>query len=102
MAYVIDDRLTEAVVAFVGTPGRLSVPSSDEIVYATFGDAAKDLLARVKAIVDPLYDADPPLWHGLESDQIYPSISAFVSSRHPELGPEAVRAIANGYCFDWK
>lgn len=99
---MIDEQLTAAVLVYVGAPGQLSVPSGPEAVKSVFGDAALDLVSRIDAIVRPLYDADPPIWYGLDSDQTYPSIAERVATNHPELGESAVRAIANQYCFIYK
>lgn len=99
---MIDDKLSEAVIVYVGSPGILSTPSGEDAVRSSFGDVADDLVRRIRTILDPLYAADPPLWNGLESQEIYPVLVSLVGSRHKELSQGAVRAVANRYCFDWK
>ena len=99
---MIDPLLSRCLLAFVGTPGRLDPRSPEERVVEIAPHEALDLLPRVKAIVDEVYSAEPSLWQSNSTLEMGAQVETFVTARHPELSPEAVDALANNFCFDWK
>jgi hypothetical protein len=53
---VVDQRLSQAVIAIVGVPGQLDPRSPDERLCEAVADAAAELGPRAKSIVDAVYD----------------------------------------------
>jgi len=99
---MIDPLLSQCLLAFVGTPGHLDDMPPEERVVEIAPNVAHDLLPRIKAIVDEVYSAEPPLWQSPSISEMGRQVEAFVTARHPGLSPEAVNALANSFCFDWK
>ena len=100
---MIDAPLSVAVAVFVGQAGRLDEVSPEQRVVERVGyDAALDLLPRVRAVVDGLYGADPPLSYDANPPELGRRASEWLHRNHPELSPDAVRAVANKFAYDWR
>jgi hypothetical protein len=100
---MVDEGLSRAVLAYVGVPGRLGDRSLEDRVIQVAGEgAALDLVPRVRRLLDDLHDADPPLWAAESVGEIGRRAEAWLGLRYPELTAEAIRALANGFAFDWK
>jgi hypothetical protein len=56
----------------------------------------------VKAIVDSVYQADPPLYNVRSVAEMGDAVERFLCERHPELSAAAINAVANNFAFDWK
>jgi hypothetical protein len=97
-----DELLSSAVIAFVGTPGRLDSQSPEARVVQSIGDDGHDLLPAVKAIVDAVYLANPPLYDFPTVGEMADAVEAFLLQRYPELSPNAVKIVANAFAFDYK
>jgi hypothetical protein len=98
-----DRTLSEAIAAYVGQPGTLDGVGPEERVAVRIGEeAASDVLPKVRAILDAMYSADPPLYNVATVAELGESASAWLRVNHPELSPEAVRAAANRFAFDWR
>ncbi len=99
---VVDGVLSAGVIAFVGVPGRLDPRSADDRVVDAVGAAAGGVLPRIKAIVDGLYSAEPPLWQSPDLAEVGRRAEAWLRERCPELSEEAVFAVRSRFTFDWK
>ncbi len=99
---VSDESLSQAVVAYLGVPGRLDGVDPEERVLKALGDSGLDLLPAVKAIVDEVYEAEPPLWAADSLEEIGRRVETWLRENHPELTDEAVQALTNRFAFDWK
>jgi hypothetical protein len=101
---LVEDRpLSEAMMAYVGEPGKLDPLPPEERVASRVGkDAAVDLLPRLRAILDAMYGADPPLHHVATERELGRRAEEWLRTNHPELSPGAVRAVANRFAFDWR
>ena len=99
---VIDQPLSSSVVAFIGSVGHLDAVPPEERVARVAGNAAFDILPRIKGILDEVYSADPPLFQTASTSDMYWRVDAFLRGRHAELSDDAIKAIANQFAFDWK
>jgi hypothetical protein len=98
-----DEELSRAVLAYVGTPGRLGDGSPEDRVIHVVGElAGLDLVPRIRRLLDDLHNADPPLWAAESVAEIGRRAEGWLGLRHPELSAEAIRALANEFAFDWK
>ena len=79
MSCVLDQRLSQAVIAFVGVPGGLDPRSSLERLDEAVSDATPDLVSHVESILDQLY-AEPTL-------QGAPTVSEMGQQVRTWLGP---------------
>ena len=99
---MLDALLSDAVIAYVGVPGRLDAGSPEERVVARVGDGGLAVLPRVREVVDGVYAADPPL-HAFESlSEMGQAVDGWLEQRHPELSPAARRAIVDDFTYAWK
>ncbi|MFC1408623.1 hypothetical protein ACEZCY_04920 [Streptacidiphilus sp. N1-12] len=95
----VDDLLSRAVVVFV-TREPYGYPHLDpEGLEREFGDAAGELRPRLEALAAemmalPFVDSD--LWVGTRAAEV------IMSSRHPELGPDAIAALGFYYSYNWR
>lgn len=97
-----DELLSLGMIAFVGSPGRHdSMPDEERVVRVT-GDAGYDLIPRIKAILDELNRADPPLWNVGSLDEMGRGVTAWLATRHPELSEEAIDVVANQFTYNWR
>jgi hypothetical protein len=95
--------LSDAVAAYVGTPGMLDTVGPEERVALRIGeDAAADVLPKVQAILAAMYSADPPLYNVATVPELAEAASEWLRVNHPELNAEAVQATANKFAFDWR
>jgi hypothetical protein len=96
---VIDPELiSEAIVIWTGD-GRTAWPARDErLLVEHFGDAAVDLLPRVKELARGFDESDAIHWIGDLSEATDQAESEF-RSNHPELSKEAVEALAWRYSY---
>jgi hypothetical protein len=99
---MVDESLSRAVLAYVGTPGRTRDADPEARVVEEIGGAGLDLIPRVKSLVDELHDATPPLWAADSVEEIGHRVEVWLRGNYPELSDEAVRALANQYAFDWR
>jgi hypothetical protein len=97
-----DEALSKALIAFLGTVGRLEAESPEHRVVAAIGDQALDLIPRVKDIVEAFYTAAPPLSQASSVAQLGENACRWLRRNHPELTEEAVSQLANRFSFDWK
>jgi hypothetical protein len=97
-----DDLLSRGMIAFVGIPGRLDSTPDEERVVRVTGDAGYDLIPRIKAILDELNRADPPLWNVASLDEMGRGVKAWLRTRHPELSGEAIDAVTNQFTYSWR
>lgn len=58
---MVDDEMSNAVVAFLGSPGVLTQIDPEDRVRVLLGDRAVDVLPRIQAMLAELYSATPPL-----------------------------------------
>ncbi|SDJ48565.1 hypothetical protein SAMN05444157_3597 [Frankineae bacterium MT45] len=95
--------LSLAMIAFIGRPGHLDSVSPEERVAARIGtDAALTFVPRVRAILDDLYGATPPLYNAGSVREVGDTARAWLRAHHPELGDEAINAAVNDFAFQWK
>ena len=99
---MIEPLLSRCVVAYVGTAGRLDRRSAEERVAEAEGDAGRQVLPRVRDVVNDVYSAEPPLWQAASLSEIGRKVEAHLKAHRPELSDEAVQAICNNYTYDWK
>jgi hypothetical protein len=100
---MVDEELSRAVLAYVGTPGRLGDGSPEDRVTRVAGEqAGLDLVPRIRRLLDDLYNANPPLWAGESVAEIGRRAEDWLGLSYPELSAEATRAVANQFAFDWK
>jgi hypothetical protein len=99
---VIDDQLSRGIVAFVGVPGRLGSKSAEERVVAAIGDTALDLLPRLKAIMEQLHGAEPPLWNHSSLAEVGRLAEVWLQAHYPQLSADAIEAVRNRFTFDWR
>ena len=99
---VIDQPLSSSVVAFIGSVGHIDAIPPDERVTRVAGNAAADILPRIKAILEEVYSADLPLFQAASVADMYRQVDTFLRARHAELSDDAIKAIANRFTFDWK
>jgi hypothetical protein len=98
-----DRTLSDAMAAYVGQPGRLDVVTPEERVAVRIGEeAAADALPKVRAILEAMYSADPPLYDVATVAQLGEAATEWLRVNHPELSPAAVRATTNRFAFDWR
>jgi hypothetical protein len=74
----IDQPLSSSVVAFIGSVGHLDAVPPEERVARVAGNAAFDILPRIKAILDEVYSADPPLFQTASTSDMYWRVDAFL------------------------
>lgn len=99
---MVDEELSRAVLAYVGSPGRLGDRSPEDRVIDVVGERAGPDLAPCPRLLEDLNHADPPLWAAESVAEIGHRAEGWLGSRHPELSREASRALANQFAFDWK
>ena len=94
--------ITRAIVVWLGW-GRASWPerNEDSLVGEFGAAAAPDVLAEVRRLEDDFYAS--------EASNVAPDLqtmgeqaAAEFRSKHPEVGEEAVRALAWSYTYDFK
>jgi hypothetical protein len=68
----------------------------------TSPEMPRDLLPRIKAILDELHAADPPLWQAATVAEIGRRVEAWLRAHHPELSDEAITAVSNQFAFEWR
>ena len=61
-----------------------------------------DLPPWLRAILDEVHAADPPLHQHGSVQEIADAVRRFLAERHPELSPEDVRAVTNRFTYDWR
>jgi hypothetical protein len=76
--------------------------SPEERVVEQVGEDAYELLPAVKAIVDSVYQADPPLYNVRSVAEMGDAVERFLCERHPELSAAPINAVVNNFAFDWK
>ena len=89
-------------MAYVGTAGRLDRRSPEDRVAEAEGDAGRQLLPRVRDLIDDVYSTEPPLWQAASVSEMGRNVEAYLQAHWPELSDEAVQAVCNNYAFDWK
>jgi hypothetical protein len=98
-----DQTLSDAMKAYVGQAAKLDDVSPEQRVATQIGeDAALDLLPRVRAILDAMYCADPPLQNVATVGELGERASEWLRANYPDLSPGAVRAGANRFSIDWR
>jgi hypothetical protein len=95
-------RLGRGLVAFLGTPGRLSSITPEERVVAELGDAASDVIPRVHAILAEIQRDKSQLWAARTVAEIGVSVHEWVATHHPEIDEPAANALASSLAFEWK
>ena len=97
---MVDDTLSAAVIAYLGVPGR----SDGRMPAERLAESTRnpELLAQVEALIADLDTADPPLWQTPSLAEMSTRASAYLATRHPELSPAAVRAIAAWFTYNWR
>jgi hypothetical protein len=98
---VVDQRLSQAVIAIVGVPGQLDPRSPDERLSEAVGDAAAELGPRARSIVDSVYDANPPIHNAATVAEKGQLVRRWLKTNHPELSDHAISAVVNRFTFDW-
>jgi hypothetical protein len=102
MGGVHDERLSQAVVAYIWGDGRRPWPSAHpDVVDARFGDEAVELLPHVLAILDELHQ-EPDRWLTDDLAAMGERISQALGDRHPELTGAAIDALAAHFTYTWK
>lgn len=97
----VDQTLSSAVLVYLSV-GRKPWPSRDaEGVETAFGDAALDLVPRIKAIEEEVYAKDPE-WAAVSFDEAVSGVEAMLRETHPELTDQALMALVNAFAFDWR
>ena len=97
-----DELLSACVIAYFGSPGQSPGRSPEDRVVDTVGQIGLDVLPAVKALLDEVYDADPPLFNYRTVSEMGRAVMEFLRERHPQLSPEAANAVANQFTFDYK
>jgi hypothetical protein len=72
------------MLAFLGIAGQLRTNSAEECVVELAGDAALDLLPRIKAILEELYAVDPSPRQAATPVEIAGRAKAWLATHHPE------------------
>jgi hypothetical protein len=97
----VDQALSIAVLTYFSV-GRKPWPHRDpEAVEADFGDAALDLVPRIKAIEDEVY-AQEPDWATISYDEAVRAVGSMVRERQRELVDPAVQAFMTAFAYDWR
>lgn len=82
---VVDQRVSQAVIAIVGVPGQLDPRSPDERLCEAVGDAAAELGPRAMSIVDAVYDVYPPPHNAATVAEMGQLVRRWLKTNHPEL-----------------
>lgn len=99
---MIDQLLSRGLIAYVGTPVRSDWKLAEDRVVEVAGDAAPELLPRIKAIWDELHATKPPLWQAPTLAEVGRRAEAWLKAHHPELSDEAVTAACNQFTYEWR
>ena len=99
---MIDEQYSRAVVAYIGKVGHLESRSPEDRVANTVGDLAPDLVARIRAMLNDLYSAEPPLWNSGDIADVGRRATTWLRDRYPELSDDAIGAVSNQFAFEWK
>ena len=99
---MVDETLSDAVLTYVwGTRGR-PWPSRDaEAVRERYQGLAAGLIPRIEAIFT-LGDATDVDWSVDDLKSAVDRIELLISTVHPELRGDAVRAIGDQFSYCWK
>ncbi|MEV8504609.1 hypothetical protein AB0368_07225 [Actinoplanes sp. NPDC051475] len=97
-----NELLTRAIVVWTGR-GRNPWPErDDEAVVTAFGDElGLDLLARVRTLADDFYNSKANV-EAPDISAMGKQAAAEFHAKHPEIGEDAVRALAWCYTYDFK
>jgi hypothetical protein len=104
------DERSEAIFLYLGFGPSYNHPKlSEGAVLERFGDdRGLDLLAYAKSIVAEMYDFTLPEYIRSEDPTgnydgwLARTYRTWVAERHPELDPEAIRALGTGYAYWWR
>ncbi len=99
---MIDEQYSRAGLAYIGKVGQLDARAPEDRVAAAVGDLAPDLVARIRAMLDDLYSAQPRLWNSGDIADVGRRATTWLRDRYPELSDDAIRAVSNQFAFDWK
>lgn len=99
---MIDQLLSRALIAYVGTPWRSDGTTPEVRVAEVAGGAARELLSRVEVIMHELHTARPPLWQDSDLAVVERRAAAWLKAHYPELSDEAITAVSRGFSYDWK
>jgi len=96
------DRVLSSAVLVYFSVGRVPWPHRDpEAVEAEFGNAALDLIPKIRAIEHEVYEKDPD-WATTTYDDAVQGVGRLLRERHPELNDEAIKAFMTAFAYDWK
>jgi len=98
---MIDDQYSRAVVAYMGKIGHLNARPPDDRIIEAIGDLAPDVVPRIRAMLDDLYSAQPPMWNAKDIAEVGRRAMSWLRDRHPELSDAAIEAVSNQFAFDW-
>lgn len=96
----MDDLLSRCIVAYIG-----NVPFDSfnhDQVAAIAGSQAGSVIEQIESMLAEVYDADPPLYASDSLQGMGDAVDSFIAARHPAISPEARKAIANRFTFDWR
>lgn len=82
---MVDDELSEGVVAFLGPAGLLNPIEPEDRVRALLGDRAFDVVPRIQAMLTDLHAATPPLWDTGDLQEMGRNVVHWLRENHPEL-----------------
>jgi hypothetical protein len=99
---VVDEQYSRAVIAYIGRVGHLDTRDPEDSVADAVGDLAPDLVPRIRAKLDDLYSAEPPLWNAKDLTEVGRRAMTWLRDRYPELSDDATKAVSNQFAFAWK
>ena len=99
---MVNVQFSEAVMAYVGIAGRFDARPPEDRVAEALGDDALDIVPRIKAMLDDMYSAEPPLWNYPDIAEVGRRAESWLRAQHPELSDAAIRAVTNRFCFNWR
>ena len=97
-----DDRLSRAIVAYIGgVPDFDRTPREVRVRAAVGGDVA-GLIATIESIMAEVDAEWQTFWRAGDLREMGDWIEAFVQARHPEVADTALRQIGNRFTYNWK
>lgn len=99
---MVDELLSRALIAYVGTPGRTDQRSPDQRLADEVAAPSRDLLRNVKQVVADVNGAEPPLHEYERLADMAQAVRDFLHDRYAELSAEAVDAVVERFTYDWR
>jgi uncharacterized damage-inducible protein DinB len=102
MGRVTDERLSRAIVAYIGGVPNFDKRPVEVRVQAAVGGDVADLIATIQSIMAEVDAEWQTFWRAADLREMGDWIEAFVQSRHPEVDDAALSHIGNHFTYNWK